>query len=220
MDFLLPFDWEIQKRICKTILVKHGLLFAKYACACKTTVLKDSFSNPFSDFPIEWWKWKSKNRYLSVEIRFRISNFAFDCKSQIQILKSKSRFPNQTNACTLVPTVFQWHGKREFKCHFHFSFSHDIEKQIWILLFVFHFRPNFEKRFCTSYFVFRFRITLKNGYQFQFSFFVFAARSDKNVCKITTRENGNVYHRVTALLIPRSGRQRPGFLAYPPPSGE
>ena len=128
---------------------------------------------------------------------------------------------NYYNACTLVPTVFRWHGKREFKCHFRFSFSHDIEKQIWVLLFVFHFRPNFEKRFCTSYFVFRFRITLKNGYQFQFSFFVFAARSDKNVCKITTRrENGNAYHRVTALLIPRSGRQRPGFLAYPPPSGE
>ena len=98
MDFLLPFDWEIQKRICKTILVKHGLLFAKYACACKTTVLKDSFSNPFSDFPIEWWKWKSKNRYLSVEIRFRILDFAFDCKSKIRILKSKSRFPNQTHS--------------------------------------------------------------------------------------------------------------------------
>ena len=221
MDFLLPCDWEIQKRICKTILVKHGLLFAKYACACKTAVLKDSFSNPFSDFPIERWKWKSKNRYLSVEIRFRILDFAFDCKSKIRILKSKSRFPNQTNACTLVPNVFRWHGKREFKCHFHLSFSHDIEKQIWILLFVFHFRPNFEKRFCTSYFVFRFRITWKNGYQFQFSFFVFPARSVKNVCKITTwRENGNVYHRVTALLIPRSGRERPGFLAYPPPSGE
>ena len=48
-----------------------------------------------------------------------------------------------------------------------------------------------------------------------------AARSDKNVCKITTRrENGNAYHRVTALLIPRSGRQRPGFLAYLPPTGE
>ena len=27
--------------------------FAKYACAYKTAVLKDSFSNPFSDFPIE-----------------------------------------------------------------------------------------------------------------------------------------------------------------------
>ena len=34
------------------------------------------------------------------------------------------------NACTLVPTVFRWHGKMEFKCHLHFSFSHDIEKQI------------------------------------------------------------------------------------------
>ena len=74
-----------------------------------------------------------------------------------------------------MPTVFRWHRKREFKCHFRFSFSHDIEKQIWVLLFVFHFRPNFEKRFCTSYFVFRFRITLKNGYEFQFSFFVFAS---------------------------------------------
>ena len=86
------------------------------------------------------------------------------------------------NACTLVPTIFRWHGKREFKWNFHFSFSHDIEKQIWVLLFVFHFRPNFEKRFCTSYFVFRFRITLKNGYQFQFSFFVFASlwKTDMN----------------------------------------
>ena len=92
------------------------------------------------------------------------------------------------NACTLVPTVFRWHGEREFKCHFHFSFSHDIEKQIWILLFVFRFRLTlkngfelrisfshlFEKRIWISVFVFRFRITLKNGYEFRFSFFVFA----------------------------------------------
>ena len=27
--------------------------FANYACACKTAVLKNSFSNPFADFPIE-----------------------------------------------------------------------------------------------------------------------------------------------------------------------
>ena len=38
---------------CKTILVNSGLLFAKYAYACKTAVLKNSFSNPFSDFSIE-----------------------------------------------------------------------------------------------------------------------------------------------------------------------
>ena len=69
------------------------------------------------------------------------------------------------NACTLVPAVFRWHGKREFKCHFHFSFSHDIEKQIWILLFVF-----------------RFRLTLKNGFALRISFFVFASlwKTDMN----------------------------------------
>ena len=50
---LLPFDWKIRKRVCKTILVNSGLLFTNYACACKTAVPKDSFSNPFSDFPIE-----------------------------------------------------------------------------------------------------------------------------------------------------------------------
>ena len=44
----LPFDWEIRKRICKTVLVKSGLFFANYARACKTTVLKDSqFQIPF-----------------------------------------------------------------------------------------------------------------------------------------------------------------------------
>jgi len=45
----LPFDWEIQKWICKTALVNNGLLFANYACACKTSVLKNSFSNPKTD---------------------------------------------------------------------------------------------------------------------------------------------------------------------------
>ena len=49
-----------------------------------------------------------------------------------------------------MPTVFRW--------HIHFSFSHGIEKQIWILLFVF-----------------RFRLTLKNGFELRISFFVFAS---------------------------------------------
>ena len=57
-----------------------------------------------------------------------------------------------------VPWCQPWHGKMEFKCHLHFSFSHDIEKQIWILLFVF-----------------RFRLTLKNGFELRISFFVFAS---------------------------------------------
>ena len=69
------------------------------------------------------------------------------------------------NTCTLVPTVFRWHEKMEFKCHQHFSFSHDIEKQVWILLFVF-----------------RFRLTLKNGFELRISFFVFASlwKTDMN----------------------------------------
>ena len=46
-----PFYRSIGKS--DTILVNSGPLFAKYACACQTAVLKDSFSNPFSDFPIE-----------------------------------------------------------------------------------------------------------------------------------------------------------------------
>ena len=50
----LSFDWEIRKRIYKTVLVNSGLLFTNYAFACKTAVPKDSFSNPFSYFPIEW----------------------------------------------------------------------------------------------------------------------------------------------------------------------
>ena len=74
MDF--PFTVQLgnpKKVICKTILVNSGLLFTNYACACRTAVPKDSFSNPFSDFPIERWKGKSKNKYFSVEVRFRIS---------------------------------------------------------------------------------------------------------------------------------------------------
>ena len=35
----LSFNWEIRKRICKTIPEKSGLRFANYASACKTIVL-------------------------------------------------------------------------------------------------------------------------------------------------------------------------------------
>ena len=95
MDSFLPFDWEIRKRICKTTLVNSGLLFAKYACACKTAVLKDSFSNLFLGFPNRTVKMKIQNRYLSVEIRFRISRSIAKPKSGFS--KSKSRFPNRTH---------------------------------------------------------------------------------------------------------------------------
>ena len=80
-----PFDCEIRKSIT-TVLVNSGVLFVNDACACKTAVLKESFSNPFSDFPIERYKWKSKNRYLSMisalksGFGFRV-RFAFDSRS-------------------------------------------------------------------------------------------------------------------------------------------
>ena len=71
-----PFDCEIRKSICKTVLVNNGVLFVNDACACKTAV--------------ERYKWKSKNRYLSMisalksgfgfRVRFA---FAFDSRSFI-----------------------------------------------------------------------------------------------------------------------------------------
>ena len=52
----LPFDWEIRKTIWKTVLKNSGLARARIISKKKTTVHENSFSNPFSDFPIERWK--------------------------------------------------------------------------------------------------------------------------------------------------------------------
>ena len=107
ISFLL-FDWETRKRICKTILLKSGLLFANYPCMSKTAVLKNSFSKPFSDFRKKKTKQnkkqnkikhkkkgkerKSKERYLSFETRFQM--LCSIAKTEIRIFKPKSRFPN------------------------------------------------------------------------------------------------------------------------------
>ena len=108
-------------------------------------------------------------------------------------VSSCGKFMQRLETCLLIAgecvylsaNRFSMAWEKGIKCHIHFSFSHDIEKQIWILLFVFLFSPNFEKWFWTSYFVFRFhfekrisisvfvfrfRITLKNGFEFRFSF--------------------------------------------------
>ena len=90
----LSFDWEIRKRICKTVLVNSGLLFTNYACACKTALPKNSFANPFSDFPIERQKGKSKKSRFGflnwnppwgrISRRWNpFSDFAFDWEIQI-----------------------------------------------------------------------------------------------------------------------------------------
>ena len=49
----LSFDWEIRKRIGKTVLKNSGLARARILSKKKTTVHENSFANPFSDFPIE-----------------------------------------------------------------------------------------------------------------------------------------------------------------------
>ena len=87
----LPFDWEIRKRICKTVLVNSGLLFANYVCACKTVVLKDSISNPFSDFQSN-----GKNENLKTDISALTNPGVFRVRLQIRNLNP--HFPIE---CTL-----------------------------------------------------------------------------------------------------------------------
>ena len=62
--------------------MNSGLLFANYACTCKTSVLKDSFSNPFLDFPKEIQKQIPP-----------FSDFAVDCKSKMRVLNLNPDFP-------------------------------------------------------------------------------------------------------------------------------
>ena len=82
----LPFDWEIRKRIWKTVRKNSGLARARILSKKKTAVHENSFANPFSGFPIERWKGNPKNPdldflieihpedgFLGSEIRFRIS---------------------------------------------------------------------------------------------------------------------------------------------------
>ena len=49
----LPFDWEIRKRICKTVLVKSGLFSLIMRARARPLFLRTVSFNPFSDFPIE-----------------------------------------------------------------------------------------------------------------------------------------------------------------------
>ena len=75
MDFLFTVRLEIRKRICKTILVNSGLLFAKYACACKTAVLKDSLRISQSN---------AKNENPKTDISALKSVFGFRVRLQIR----------------------------------------------------------------------------------------------------------------------------------------
>ena len=47
----LSFDWEIRKRICKTVLRNSGLACTRIISKKKTAVHENSFANSFFGFP-------------------------------------------------------------------------------------------------------------------------------------------------------------------------
>ena len=54
MDFLFTLQLGNPKKDSQNYSREQQYFLAKYVCLCKTAVLKDNFSNPFSDFPMEW----------------------------------------------------------------------------------------------------------------------------------------------------------------------
>ena len=66
----------------------------------------------------------------------------------------------EENACSLVPTVFRWHGKMLFKFHFHFFFR---------------FRMTLKNRFEFCFLFFVFALLWKPDMNFVFLFFIFVS---------------------------------------------
>ena len=53
MDFLFTVRLGNPKKDLQNCSREQRSFFANYVCACEIAVLKNSFSNPFADFPIE-----------------------------------------------------------------------------------------------------------------------------------------------------------------------
>ena len=104
MDFLFTVRLGNPKNNLQNIFVNSGLLFANYACACKTAVRKDSLKILFR---ISQSNGKKEIQKKISQRWNPFSDFAFDCKSEIQILKSKSSFPNRSHSnswgCSVRP---------------------------------------------------------------------------------------------------------------------
>ena len=81
MDFLLTVRLGNPKKDLQNCSRQERSFFAYYACACKTAVLKDSQFQSLFGFPNRTVERKSKNRFLSVEIRFWISRSIANPKS-------------------------------------------------------------------------------------------------------------------------------------------
>ena len=73
MDLLLTVRLGNPKKDLQNCSRQERSFFANYACACETAVLKDSQFQSLFGFSNRTVKRKSKNRFLSVEIRFWIS---------------------------------------------------------------------------------------------------------------------------------------------------
>ena len=88
MDFLFTVRLENPKKVLQNCSrEQRSSFFANYACACKTAVLKDSFSNPFSDFQSN-----GKNENPKTDISALKSVFEFRVSLQIRNQDFKSQF--------------------------------------------------------------------------------------------------------------------------------
>ena len=74
--------------------MNSGVLFVNYACACKTAVLKDSFSNPFRIFQAKGKNENPKirkNRYHSMISGLKLKNCILDVKGTACIKLTNAR---------------------------------------------------------------------------------------------------------------------------------
>ena len=81
------------------------------ACACKTAVLKNSFSNPFADFPIERWKMKIQKQKCQRWNSF--SDCAFDWKSEIPIERTLNLSSREVVSDWLASMLFMFAKPRQ-----------------------------------------------------------------------------------------------------------
>ena len=82
MDFLFTVRLGNTNKDLQNYSHEQHSSFCDYPCACKTAVLRDSFFKSFFRFPNHMEQRKSKNRYLSIEIHFRISRLIANLKSR------------------------------------------------------------------------------------------------------------------------------------------
>ena len=126
------FDWEIRQRIWKTVLTNSSLASTRWINKNKTAVHENSFTNPFSDSPIERWKGDPRNPdldflieihseagFLGGEICFRISRskahqnssiwswiFRFPLHNSIQFTTAKKSLTKRMDGSNFPLDIF------------------------------------------------------------------------------------------------------------------